>query len=179
MSKVLLLKQTELSEAVIAEKIQARELVVNLDTGRLYLGLRGGEIAHLADSVYVGDMIKKRTLPIVLSTTPAENIVDGSLVFNGDSYSVQFINGSSRITLASIAQLPYSEPQTVVVSAENIDIADGSVSLNNFSRPSIMVYVDGILCVPNDTASKRYIYNSLTKELKVFGCVADSIIAFF
>ena len=182
MSKTLLLKQTELTETAIAEKLQVRELCVNLVTEKLYLRLRGG-LSHIVSetfmSEYVTQKLETRSLMTVSDSTDPATLIDKSVVFNSTATALQYIHGNSRITLASISQLPLNEPQTVEVSTANIDSVDGSVSLSNFTRPMIMVYIDGILCVPSANATKRYIFNTLTKELKVFGCQDGSVIAYY
>jgi hypothetical protein len=104
---------------------------------------------------------------------------DGTFAFNTDTNKLLLKVTGVAVAIPTRGELATAEQTSVVVSAANIDGGDGHVLLVEFTRPTKMIFVDGILCSNESTAPKRYTFNAQTNELKVYGCVDGSIISHF
>jgi hypothetical protein len=181
MAKALLLR-TEVDQIFSEKKLEFREPGFSKDAEKFYIGGLLANI-HIPNETFVATMIS-----IALSThgptfgTTAvliEGHKNNTFAFNTDTNKLLLKVGETPVAIPTRGELATAEQTSVVVSAANIDAGDGHVLLVDFTRPTKMIFVDGILCSNEGTASKRYTFDSQTNELKVYGCVEGSVISHF
>lgn len=181
MAQALLLR-TEADEIFQSKRLEFREPGFSRDLEKFYMGGLTENI-HIPSEKFVGDMIKAALAengPKFATTAILEEThVAGTFAFNTDTNRLLLKVGDAPVAIALKAEIPGTDQIAIKVAAANIDISDGSVLLENFNRPVRMIFVDGILCSSEGTATKRYTYDSVAKKAFVFGCIDGSVISYF
>ncbi len=165
-------------------KLQIREIGFTIDNEKMYIGGNDANI-HIPNESFIGTMISEavpKYKPMVgtgleLVTTH----LPGAIAFNSEtSILIYKTAGGSSISLARSIDLPAKTVYSVKVAAENIDAGDNnSVLLTNYERPIELIFLNGVLCTPEDYDAHKYTVNIELKTLKINGCVADDTISYF
>lgn len=181
MAQALLLR-TEADEIFQSKRLEFREPGFSRDLEKFYMGGLNGNI-HIPNEKFVEDMIKASLTSDgpKFATTAAleEGHVSGTFAFNTDTNRLLLKIEDTPVAIAMKSELPSSDQIAVKVTTANIDANDGSVLLENFTRSVRMIFVDGILCSSESTATKRYTYDTAAKKVFVFGCIDGSVISYF
>lgn len=165
-------------------KLQTRELGVAIDTTKLYLGTDDANV-HIPNEQFVSSMIASgltQYKPAYGSTQDLQTTQkNGMLGYNVDTKRLRYKTPTGAvIPLANTSDLPTKEPTVVTVAAANIDTADNnSVTLTSFVRPTIIIFLNGILCTSSDSDAHKYTLNELNSTIKINGCAENDIISYF
>jgi len=167
-----------------AIKLQTRELGMALDTERLYLGGEDKNI-HIPSEDFIKTSIKDAVNNRKIlegNTVDLQNSqIPGSIAFNTELNRPQYLTQSGKKTLIAVtSDLGKKEASTIVVQDGDVDTDDSnSVSLGDFIRPQIMVFLNGVLVTNNSGDPHQYSYDAENKILKIKECSSGDIIAFF
>jgi hypothetical protein len=181
MAKALLLR-TEQDSVFANTRLEFREPGFSKDAEKFYIG---GMIAniHIPNETFVSQMIttalQDHGPKFGTTATLVEGHKEHTFAFNTETNKLLLKISGVPIAIPTRGELANAEQTSVVVEAANIDAGDQHVLLSNFTRATRMIFVDGLLCSNEATAAKRYTFNSQTNELKVYGCVENSVISYF
>ena len=162
----------------------ARELGFTLDTNRLLIG-DGEQNLHIPNEQFVANMILTGVAgykPATGTTTELDSQHQNeTIAYDTDTQRLIYKNSTgAKSILARTSELPLADPTAIIVAAENIDVGDqNSVSLTAFTRPSRMIFLNGVLCTKNANDPHNYFYDSATTTMKITECVAGDIISYF
>ena len=164
-------------------KPATRELIYTIDTNRVFIGTPEGpkELAYASE---IGSntkaLIKEYKIKMGSTSEFAASLLPLQLGFNTDLHRIQMINPLTNVTknLSYTTDLPLKEQTVIKVAASHI-ASDKTITLTDFVRPSIMVYVNGMLAIPEDGAAHKYEYNSDNKELKLYNISEGDLVSYF
>ena len=162
-----------------------REFVYAIDTNKVYIGTAEGakQLAYTEDvAQQTQSLMKEYKIKMGDTNELNSSLLPLQLGFNTDTHRVQMINPLTNITknFAYTTDLAFREPVVIKVAASNIDSNDNkSITLTDFVRPSIMVFVNGVLAMPHDDAAHKYSYDKTKKELKIYNMADGDLVAYY
>lgn len=180
MAKALLVRHGKDEEFQI-KRLELREIGFSTDLEKLYIGgLDKNLYIPDEDAVkkLISDSIANTTIRSSTSASLAETFPSNSMAINSETGKLLVkIGGEEKRVIMASDTIGRNQINHVVLS-EHID-ADGSVSLASFTRPILMIFIDGILCLSSSTAEKRFTYDEATQLLKVYGASQGSVISYY
>jgi hypothetical protein len=165
-------------------KLAPRELGCAVDTNKFFLGTSMGNM-HIPNETFVAKMIvdalDAKTVPSGTATDLSSEKYREKIAFNTTTNRLQYKDANDKTyKLLTPLDVMSSKPVSVQVSIDNIDTADGnSVSINNFNRPIVMVFLNGVLCTEHQADPHRIVIDTDNRALKVYGCSENDIISYY
>ena len=162
-----------------------REFVYAIDTNKTYMGTPEGpkELAYTDEvETQTKALLKEYKIKMGSTTEFTSSLLPLQLGFNTDLHRIQMINPLTNVTknLAYTTDLLLKEQTVIKVADSHIDKDDNkSITLTDFVRPVIMVYVNGVLAIPDDGASHKYEYDADKKELKIYNMSDGDLVSYF
>ena len=167
-----------------AIKLQTRELGYAVDSVKLFIGTDDANV-HIPNEAFVSTMITNgvaKYKPVAGTALSLQaSHLPGALAYSTDDKRIQYKTASgTSINVANLSDLPVGDAMSVIVSIENIATESfNSVTLNGFTSPIRMVFLNGSLCTNNPVDTHQYTVDSVAGTLTVKECTAGDIIAYF
>lgn len=162
-----------------------REFVFTIDTEKVFMGTKEGakQLAYIDE---VRDIVEaslaNRRVIYGTDTELSSKLKQAQWGYSTtlDRPVIISPKTNARMVIATGVDLLKKEPTVVIVQEDNINADDNnSVILADFRRPTILVFVNGILSTSHASDPKRYEYNEDTKVLKLYNMQAGDRIAYY
>jgi len=165
--------------------LKVRELGFAVDTDKLYIGTSQGN-AHIPNFIEVTnkikEMIKNRRIKFGDEAYINSNLLPAQMGFNTTKHRIEVIDPTTNIRQTYITKADHllNVPKTIKLSDDDIDHDDNdSITLTDFTRPIIMVFLNGALVTDHSDDPHTYSYDTDKKELKVTGCSDGDLLSFY